>query len=162
MIVPTSVCELEWMYACLCLCVCSRDSRPTIIFAYSKIRGYTFQSHFNPLPFSRKKSIAHPHTSLYIYIYIDTYNMTHIQRVIWLGAHRIAKPMSNYKSKVVVKIGDFLSPFAHYFITTHSVSCYFFPSILSFFLSLWVRYVRYLWTNNNANRRRRREREGQK
>lgn len=129
MIVSTSVCELEWMR----ICVWSKDSCSTINFAYSKMRGFTFQSYFNPPSPQKKNSIDCSPT------HINTYNMTHIQRVIWSGAHRIAKPMSTYKSKVVVKIGDFFVAFRPTFSLQRTVLSLFIrlslSPILSFFFS---------------------------
>lgn len=90
---------------------------------------------------------------------IDTYNMTHIQRVIWSGAHRIAKPMSNCesKSKVVVKIGDFRLPFAHFFITATQYTYSGFVQYFRFSFRFGAVFLMNLQLNTNSRRRRKGE-----
>lgn len=126
MITSTSVCGAEWrrdahmrhvrvyMYN-MCVCVCLAPS-PSLHLCILTIQKWE-NSHSDCILTEHRFTITLSKRSLYASISIrglptqyDTF------KVIWSGAHRIARPMSNYKSKVVVKIGDFsrLRPFSHY------------------------------------------------
>lgn len=83
MIVSTSVCELEWMYTHMPVFMLLLEGFPLHhqFFLFKKIRGYTFQSYFNPLrSCRRKKNLLYsvlPHTGTVCvsrYVQYDTYS----------------------------------------------------------------------------------------
>lgn len=119
MITSTSVCGAEWRrdahmrHVRVYMCLAPSPSLHLCILTIQKWEN----SHSDCILTEHRFTITLSKRSLYASISIrglptqyDTF------KVIWSGAHRIARPMSNYKSKVVVKIGDFsrLRPFSHY------------------------------------------------